>query len=1034
MNKIIFSLIILSISIPVLANDSTKIKALYAQMDVALRQRIEQNSSVNSDSANYIVDLTGVQKPIHTNVKEMYRRPSDQSIWDYSKLSGVDEYLEKLNTASNSAINFYVVFAAVYKDLDVDDDPRIEYTYEKLSETYKEKANQVASLNSSTSWGSSYIANDASYRYEKFNRFTNKGYPLYSGSAKPFIAIYVISNFVPSKSGGVKGKLFHTFGFHHSNVSEELLETIMSPFAVDSWFNLMNTKEDNLNYLLKTAYTYYTNPSLAPKSHVSLKKELKCSGPFFEGMKTKIGNQYKPNATPPSAPNPNLYDYCNALTQAQIQDALTVFNEIKSNQELGFTVKTFITDFTVPRNVIEEIRTYTKNLGAKDIIQWIHFNDTKSPPRIEFFYGSGVPKPRNLNFLEDAFVSLFDWGLEVNPLKAILEGLVYMIGKAHIPPKFYNPAVSNYNPVISKVYGYFRINNPIIQGAFTLIPGFPSLNNNYTAARAEVAMYIGFWNGLVDMVQGIPEFLDFIVDMACDKEKRDQFVEGWGKMKEKGIFNTLKGAFLDQYPATGSNFNACYWAHSIGHNVFDLLSLVIAFAKVGTAAKIAQLMDAIDPMAHMCKFIFKRLSTVTGWVVDGTKQIYKLGNGYIQTFFEQGQIIFRVVSQAGELINEQLNWLHAISATTIDGRTVSVLIDPAQKPSFIARVVEVYKDEQGKFLKDKYGNGLAKIRNESSGEEMLGIVRSVDDVSAILAKINAIRTKFPQLAAKLDAITDDALRARFLDDFEGNDVLLGKFNSNAISFDAWEVLGSRSTLRTMASYLEKITAILNNPKFQQLFGAGYKADLTTICQINGDVSFWGKKGLDFHLEQLEKYCNKFANIPGAEGIRSMAVNASASMQDGLWHSLKELNLLDPQYVSRFDLQFENSSGFICPPPYCRFDVELIGGELKYIEFKSVKDISSISINQFKSYLSRINTLKEMSYIFNLSKTTTEQAKEIMKQVLKNNADNIFKELSEGGIGLTKCQSLFETTNSAIFKSRLDDPKYLEKYLQFVKSN
>ncbi len=57
--------------------------------------------------------------------------------------------------------------------------------------------------------------------------------------------------------------------------------------------------------------------------------------------------------------------------------------------------------------------------------------------------------------------------------------------------------------------------------------------------------------------------------------------------------------------------------------------------------------------------------------------------------------------------------------------------------------------------------------------------------------------------------------------------------------------------------------------------------------------------------------------------------------------------------------------------------------------KGDSEWTNISLDQFKNYISTIDNLSELRYIFNVKKITTEQAKEGMKAFLKANAESVF---------------------------------------------
>ena len=134
------------------------------------------------------------------------------------------------------------------------------------------------------------------------------------------------------------------------------------------------------------------------------------------------------------------------------------------------------------------------------------------------------------------------------------------------------------------------------------------------------------------------------------------------------------------------------------------------------------------------------------------------------------------------------------------------------------------------------------------------------------------------------------------------------------------------------------------------------------------------------VEQTKRYKDK----NGGE-IFKEAKGAFGS-QEGIWHTVQQLEKLDPAQVKVLDAKF-GGKGLPCAG--CRFDVELKTinvGDLKYIEYKSLQDASKITLDQFKNYLKSITNLNELNYVFSKAKLSLDYAKKGMPSVFKNNAE------------------------------------------------
>ncbi|MFY7829997.1 MAG: polymorphic toxin-type HINT domain-containing protein, partial [Flectobacillus sp.] len=252
---------------------------------------------------------------------------------------------------------------------------------------------------------------------------------------------------------------------------------------------------------------------------------------------------------------------------------------------------------------------------------------------------------------------------------------------------------------------------------------------------------------------------------------------------------------------------------------------------------------------------------------------------------------------------------------------------------------------------------------------------------------------FPNLYTKFKTLTD-AQKDKFLEDFaDAEDAILGVLNQGK-AFEAWEVLQTRSELRKDIAYLTKISGMLTNPKIQKVFGSGLSDDLAKMATINGNVSFWGKRGLDYHLNLLEETVNKFADLPGAKGIRDGVTNSASGMQEGTWHSLRQMNTLDPSKVKQMDLKFDGGD-LSCKN--CKFDIEMHevtpadDNWIRFYEYKSYKNPAEIDIEQFKNYIGSITNLKQLRYVFEESKLTASgiSAKDGMKVFFVKYYDTIW---------------------------------------------
>jgi hypothetical protein len=351
-------------------------------------------------------------------------------------------------------------------------------------------------------------------------------------------------------------------------------------------------------------------------------------------------------------------------------------------------------------------------------------------------------------------------------------------------------------------------------------------------------------------------------------------------------------------------------------------------------------------------------------------------------------------------------------------------------------------DDVGRMTQNEF-EGLVALQDEAklvSQDDLLTAVNvcgnSIENAGKFAALLGE---KLMEVMAKCKELNlNTAQMADLLKDFAAQSEFVTAIKADKNLLKAWKVMqvGKRAQqTRTNLAALAKTTEVMQDTKVVAALNAAGVELVDIIAAYKG---FFKVKGYAERLEDLKVFCNKFhdRNIPGFNDMIKTMKNQNAMVQDGMQHALTQLNKADFEAtkVKKFDMDFELAEGFDCPNTQCKFDVEMIdGNSVRFYEFKSYQDASKISLNQFKAYLSRIDDLDDLNYVFNINKITKfEDAQKQILAFLKNNADNIFKELGDGGIGLNKCLQLFGTSNPLQFISRLEIELFKVKYTSFIK--
>lgn len=404
-------------------------------------------------------------------------------------------------------------------------------------------------------------------------------------------------------------------------------------------------------------------------------------------------------------------------------------------------------------------------------------------------------------------------------LMNILGGIAETIGELQIPPRFYNPDLSDYNPFLEVV---FVATSPVVAAANAIVlddvlRDFGVAGGNHTARRMEVAFVCGFWNGLIGQIKDVPDlgskFVDFVSNDATQNELKVRIKEFKAAADTSGgYWNVIANICVQQY----ANANPCQRAAGAGEVVSNLLTVPLAFAKVGTLAKLGKAMDMLDATtllfkatSRFSKFAYQQVGTT----VSGAFALGSNLSGVVRTTMTSAGIVFKVIGKSGDILRA-VDWKIAKVAMlqTADGRVVPMLVMTGSDPLTTAitkckEIVETVSPaangggEVNRALKAVDGSEVRVLEN-ADGMELLGIVKQLDWLAG-----------YPKLLERLKSLGGDAADV-FTKDFGTNSVMLAKFEANPRLLDSWKLLNDagRNLLKLNEAVLVKIDKVLHNPK------------------------------------------------------------------------------------------------------------------------------------------------------------------------------------------------------------------------------
>ena len=615
-----------------------------------------------------------------------------------------------------------------------------------------------------------------------------------------------------------------------------------------------------------------------------------------------------------------------------------------SNKNTGIKGRIFITDSSTSPERIKEIQNLFNDLeksSKKEIYLWANYVDEKQFT-IDFTVGGGVENRENIIknravFKKIPFDVLSWWKGKLNPMSAIFDGLAHLISYLEIPPKFYDPTVEEYNPILYEVDKAISQFTPsdIIAKEVIKKSGIKT-EKNVTPEHLTFAFKVGLWNGLVENVKGIPELaslqykgMQFLYDKEFRKELIDKFDEWIEKCNKYNDSDTYVGCAWDmlwehikQAHTTGSSPKI---AQQYGKSTFDLITIPLGMVKAGKLGKINKIMDLLDPISNTMKIAGKTVKVT----FNTTRRTFKY-----------------VINTAGK------NFKRYELRFKIDGNTLYCGI-PNGKISIIdklkqADIEKLPVDENGIRIADIDGEAIP-IGNKNALEK---IGEAVENTLEQLKK----------LGWKVDDIN------LFNNTFKGAQTL-----ENAKS---WKLLkdAGRTQLMKNADVLETLTRIRANKNLKKI---GATDELLAKIQ--------GVEGVSYEqvLNNLDLFANNMAKNNVTLNDFNKVLNQltqEVSKRDGANWIVEYLAKNSDQFKGR-KLIFEEFNSTTLGGRFIDVTDETITSSKVFYEFKSVKTVPPKDfVEQFMKDLSNADNLSQIKWIFNGRKNPVDFKKNMLDAI------------------------------------------------------
>ncbi|TDL99684.1 MAG: hypothetical protein C4K58_00025 [Flavobacteriaceae bacterium] len=455
----------------------------------------------------------------------------------------------------------------------------------------------------------------------------------------------------------------------------------------------------------------------------------------------------------------NKYDRKNSRLFGE-DKLLDVYNKLGNITEKT-KVKTFI-DITDDPN-----KSIVQNTNTGIRLQIV--DDGKNQPEFKFTV-NGVSKNNldtflpNLNLYFNSKESITSEDL-VNAF----EGLADLINELKIPEKYYNPERTDYNPIL---YSISILADPgtslgllITDTHLQMLKMNITNSNKVGSGHVYFAFKCGVWNGIVDQVSGLANSAAIVSDLLFGDG--DKIAELWTGLKKLDIWCT----------ETQGPENVCVWslinkahkgttcqiAEQVGVDVANVLTIAISFAKVGQAAKVAQLMESLDTMNQVLKLTGKVIKPVVVGSGETAKIVFKVTKAFLQPGVKFTKLNGRLFST---LIPIPIDLTPNLEAAINKAKELL-----AKNKEAFDLEVQLKRDTNGAEIKDQNGNLIGVIEVDGQKIEILinpdesKLIESADEIVQGAKVVIAKALKNPEFKKVYDDLASGKTKRRFPNEF-----------------------------------------------------------------------------------------------------------------------------------------------------------------------------------------------------------------------------------------------------------------------------
>ncbi|MCF6404142.1 hypothetical protein L3C95_14705 [Chitinophaga filiformis] len=439
-----------------------------------------------------------------------------------------------------------------------------------------------------------------------------------------------------------------------------------------------------------------------------------------------------------------VYDYAHVLSTDELKALIDGFVEVSKNQG-GYNARVFISNYKTSNEDVAKIREIVNNPGPTDVILWFYV-DLDKTTHGALYLGKAVPQQREVGmFMRLAIDIVESLGLGSSnfTLTSLFDALSTFINKAQIPERFYNPEAVDkdgnaaYNPILYKI---FLKSGQLKTAQWSILPDVITpaevQAGGYPISQVEFSFYCGAYNGLVEMVASMPKLAGWLINIILNEGgAREELTTAITAFANKcnlsstdyyvGVMSPLVPAIklgacitpiiVREVKMAYSGKNVCMYAATTGKVVFNIVMLIIPLSKAGNIAKIADVLNYIDPFA----LLLRGMGLTGKLVFVGGRALYSWGKFYLSAIIREGRIVLQVLDDGMRVLTR--GEMPVMEVAVAGGRRIKVSVPPGTDLNGDWRVIRYMQDANGAEIVSGEGERVVQVAKGSDQEGILGI-------------------------------------------------------------------------------------------------------------------------------------------------------------------------------------------------------------------------------------------------------------------------------------------------------------------------